>query len=165
MPQKIAIVDYSTGNIHSVAKRLKQLGADVVVCRHADELAGCDKVVLPGVGHFGQAMRELHRGDLLQALHEVAFGRQMPVLGICLGLQLMARGSEEEIGSAGLGWFPADVVRFRQADAQAYRTPHTGWNTLEILHPMGLLRNLSANNEFSSTQGLHFFGKSNRALR
>ena len=124
---KIAIIDYGMGNLHSAAKALEKIGAQVVVTRDPDEVRRADKVVLPGVGAFGDCMKNLNERQLAPVIHEViAAGK--PFLGICVGLQLLFEGSEEDPGVAGLGVFKGLV---RKIVAPGLKIPHMGWNNLE----------------------------------
>ncbi len=124
---KIAIIDYGMGNLHSAAKALEKVGAQVVVTRDPVEVLRADKVVLPGVGAFGDCMKNLNERELAPVIHEViAAGK--PFLGICVGLQLLFEGSEEDPGVAGLGIFKGLV---RKIVAPGLKIPHMGWNNLE----------------------------------
>jgi glutamine amidotransferase len=124
---KIAIIDYGMGNLHSAAKALEKVGAQVAVTRDPDEVRRADKVVLPGVGAFGDCMKNLNERQLAPVIHEViAAGK--PFLGICVGLQLLFEGSEEDPGVAGLGIFKGLV---RKIVAPGLKIPHMGWNNLE----------------------------------
>jgi glutamine amidotransferase len=135
----ISIIDFGVGNIDSVRRRLVSLGADVTVTNDAARIVRADKLVLPGVGHFKHAIENLRQLGLLTALHEAA-ERGKPILGICLGMQLMAKRSEE--GSAdGLGWLDADVVRF--SPREGFKLPHIGWNRLRVRKRSRLCRGLS----------------------
>jgi glutamine amidotransferase len=135
----ISIVDFGMGNIDSVRRRLVSLGADVTITDDPVEVARADKLVLPGVGHFKYAMENLRRLGLVTALHEAA-KRGKPVLGICLGMQLMAKRSEE--GAAeGLGWLDAEVVLFSRR--QGFKLPHIGWNRLRVRKQSRLCHGLS----------------------
>ncbi len=123
---KIAIIDYGMGNLHSAAKALEKVGAQVVVTRDPAEVLRADKVVLPGVGAFGDCMKNLNERQLAPVIHEViAAGK--PFLGICVGLQLLFEGSEEDPGVAGLGIFKGLV---RKIAAPGLKIPHMGWNNL-----------------------------------
>ena len=123
---KIAIIDYGMGNLHSAAKALEKVGAQVVVTRDPAEVLRADKVVLPGVGAFGDCMKNLNERQLAPVIHEViAAGK--PFLGICVGLQLLFEGSEEDPGVAGLGIFKGLV---RKIVAPGLKIPHMGWNNL-----------------------------------
>jgi imidazole glycerol-phosphate synthase subunit HisH len=124
MSQKIAIVDYGVGNLYSVYKKLLQLKADVFISRSPKEIASADKIILPGVGHFKKGMDNLNALSLKDILNEEVLIRKKPVLGICLGMQLMAEASEEAPGEKGLGWLDNNVVRFHVADTLHFKIPH-----------------------------------------
>ena len=126
----IAIIDYGMGNVRSVAGALEYIGEEAVVTDDPSEIAAADRLVLPGVGAFGDAMANLGSRGLVEVLdHEVIRGEK-PFLGICLGLQLLAKSSQEHGQHAGLGWIDADVVRFDSADS-GLKVPHMGWNDIE----------------------------------
>ncbi len=125
----IAIIDYDAGNIKSVEKALISLGQDVVVTRDKDAILSADKVVLPGVGAFGDAMARLHEYGLVEVIREVA-AKGTPFLGICLGLQLIFDRSEEAPGVEGLGLLRGEIVKF--PDSTELKIPQIGWNSLEI---------------------------------
>ncbi|MCI8550984.1 MAG: imidazole glycerol phosphate synthase subunit HisH [Lachnospiraceae bacterium] len=125
----IAIIDYDAGNLKSVEKALDFLGEKTCITRNPDEILAADKVILPGVGSFGDAMGKLHQYGLCEVIHQVT-DRRIPFLGICLGLQLLFAGSEESPGVPGLGILPGEIVRI--PDAPGLKIPHIGWNSLEI---------------------------------
>ena len=123
---KIAIIDYGMGNLHSAAKALEKVGAQVTVTRDPELVRQADKVILPGVGAFGDCMKNLNERGLAPVIHEViAAGK--PFLGICVGLQMLFEGSEEDPGIAGLGIFKGLV---RKITAPGLKIPHMGWNNL-----------------------------------
>ena len=125
---KIAIIDYGMGNLHSAAKALEKVGAQVAVTRDPERVRQADKVVLPGVGAFGDCMKNLNERELAPVIHEViAAGK--PFLGICVGLQMLFEGSEEDPGVAGLGIFKGLV---RKIVAPGLKVPHMGWNSLAL---------------------------------
>lgn len=125
----IAIIDYDAGNIKSVEKALQYLGEEAVITRAAGEILMADKVVLPGVGAFGDAMEKLNRYGLVPVIHEVV-EKGIPFLGICLGLQLMFESSEEAPGVEGLGLLKGKIVRIPEGDG--LKVPHMGWNSLSF---------------------------------
>ena len=133
----MTIVDYGAGNLRSVENTLEELGAAYTVTNKPDDVAQAKKIILPGVGHFGQMMRSIDalglRAPLLQRVRA-----GVPFLGICIGLQCLFEWSEESPESKGLGIFPGPVKRF-VGDA---RIPHMGWNSLERVKSSQLLRNL-----------------------
>ncbi len=124
-----AIIDYDAGNLKSVEKALKHLGEEVIITRDRDEILSADRVILPGVGAFGDAMDKLHQYGLVEVIHQVA-ERGIPLLGICLGLQLLFESSEESEGVAGLGVLKGRIVRI--PDCPGLKIPHMGWNSLDI---------------------------------
>lgn len=135
----IAIIDYDAGNLKSVEKALKFLGQETIVTRRFSEITAADKVVLPGVGAFGDAMSQLKKYELDKVLHEVA-DRQIPLLGICLGLQLLFEGSEESGGVEGLHLLDGRILRIPQEEG--LKIPHIGWNSLQLQNNGRLMKNL-----------------------
>ena len=125
----IAIIDYGMGNIHSVQKALEAMGAKTRVTNQPSEIKASDKVVLPGVGAFDDAMQELKRENLISALKEHIKSKKI-FLGICLGMQLLFKESEEVRNSKGLGILKGKVKRFENKDN--LKVPHIGWNQLKI---------------------------------
>ena len=125
----IAIIDYDAGNIKSVEKALVSLGQEVLVTRDAREILSADKVILPGVGHFGDAMEKLHRYGLVDVIHQVV-QQKKPFLGICLGLQLLFERSDEAPGVEGLGVLKGEILRI--PDQEGLKIPNMGWNSLHF---------------------------------
>ncbi len=123
----IAIIDYDMGNVASVANMLKRIGAPTTLTRDPEILKRASKVIIPGVGAFDKGMQNLASFGLIDALHEAATVRKIPVLGICLGMQLMTRSSEEG-AERGLGWIEARTCRFRFPENTDLKIPHMGWN-------------------------------------
>ena len=135
----IAIIDYDAGNLKSVEKALLALGEDVLVTRDREKLLAADKVILPGVGNFGDAMEKLKSYGLVSVIHELAeMGK--PFLGICLGLQLLFERSDEAPGVEGLGILKGEIVRI--PDGEDLKVPHIGWNSLHLQNDGRLFRNL-----------------------
>ena len=135
----IAIIDYDAGNIKSVEKALKTLGQDVVITRDADVILSADKVILPGVGTFGDAMGKLHDYGLVEVIHKVV-EKKTPFLGICLGLQLMFESSEETPGVEGLSILKGKIVKIPENGE--LKIPHMGWNSLHFQNEGRLFANL-----------------------
>lgn len=135
----IAIIDYDAGNIKSVEKALQKLGQDVVITRDAETILNADKVVLPGVGAFGDAMENLKRYDLDKIIYQVV-EKGTPFLGICLGLQLLFEKSDESKGVSGLGILKGEICRI--PDQEGLKIPHMGWNSLHLQNEGRLFKNV-----------------------
>lgn len=135
----IAILDYGAGNLRSVENTLAEIGADYTLVHDAAGLRAADKIILPGVGHFGQMMRALDAMDIRAALRE-RIEAGVPFFGICLGMHALFEGSEEAPGLLGLGLFPGSVQKF----GTGARVPHMGWNTLARVGTPTLLTGLGA---------------------
>ena len=125
----IAIIDYDAGNLKSVEKALQFLGQECVITRAFHEIEKADKVILPGVGSFGDAMSHLKKYELDKAIYDVV-NNDKPFLGICLGLQLLFESSEESPGEEGLGILKGNITKI--PDAPGLKIPHIGWNSLEF---------------------------------
>ena len=135
----IAILDYDAGNIKSVEKALQLLGEDTVLTRDRDTILSAEKVILPGVGAFGDAMANLEKFGLVDVIHEVV-DRGIPFLGICLGLQLLFESSEESPGVKGLGVLKGRILRI--PEAEGLKIPHMGWNSLHIQNKGRLFKDI-----------------------
>ena len=125
----VAIIDYDAGNLKSVENALLHLGESAEITRDPQKILGADRVILPGVGAFGDAMEKLKNYDLDTVIHEV-HRRQTPFLGICLGLQLLFEQSDEAPGVQGLGLFPGKISAI--PEKSGYKIPHMGWNSTKI---------------------------------
>ena len=125
----VAIIDYDAGNIKSVEKALLHLGEEVIITRDREQILNSDKVILPGVGAFGDAMEKLRSYGLDKVIYEVV-ERKIPVLGICLGVQLLFEKSDETPGVKGLGILPGEILRI--PDKEGIKIPHMGWNSVKI---------------------------------
>ena len=123
----VAIIDYDAGNIKSVQKAIEYLGEDVVITRDPEVILNASRVILPGVGAFGDAMEKLHKYNLVDVIKEVV-KREIPFLGICLGLQLLFERSDETPGVEGLGILKGEIKRI--PDNGELKIPHIGWNSL-----------------------------------
>ena len=136
----IAIIDYDAGNIKSVEKALQYLGEETVVTRNAQDILSADGVILPGVGAFGDAMNKLHTFGLVPVIRECV-DRKIPFLGVCLGLQLMFEGSEENPGVEGLSLLKGKIVRIPSDGG--LKVPHIGWNSLKFPNEGKLFKGLA----------------------
>ena len=135
----IAIIDYDAGNLRSVEKALEALGQQVIVTKDAETIRQAEKVILPGVGAFGDAMANLQRLGLVEVIRETAASGK-PFLGICLGLQLLFEDSDETPGVLGLGILRGHIKRI--PEQPGLKVPHMGWNNLELHHDGALFRGL-----------------------
>lgn len=123
----ITIIDYGMGNLGSIKNMFKYIGVEATIESNVDKIKNASKILLPGVGSFDAAMKKINETDLREVLNEKALKEQVPVLGICLGMQLLTNSSEE--GSLdGLGWVDAETMSFKDRIDKKYRIPHMGWN-------------------------------------
>ena len=137
----IAIIDYGAGNLHSVKNALDFLGADNIVTGNKEEILSADKVILPGVGAFGDAMKCLEESGLTKTVKAVAESGK-PFLGICLGLHLLFEESEESPNVKGLGIFKGKIVKI--PDNGSLKIPHMGWNNIHITKDSKILKNIGS---------------------
>jgi imidazole glycerol-phosphate synthase subunit HisH len=153
-PTRIDIIDYGMGNLRSVRNALERLGCEVQVSSASASLRTADALILPGVGAFGEAMNNLQQLGLVESIRDVVLGEGKPLLGICLGMQLLADSSEERGNHAGLGLIPGQV---REISVTAgLRLPHIGWNGVSIRKPAPLFRDISDNGAFYFVHSYHF---------
>ena len=138
----IAIIDYDAGNLKSVEKALKSLNQEVIVSRDSSEILQADKVILPGVGAFGDAMNNLDKFGLVDTIKEVT-RKNTPFLGICLGLQLLFDKSDETPGAEGLGILKGEILRI--PPKEGLKIPHMGWNSLNVKDDARLFAGINAN--------------------
>jgi glutamine amidotransferase len=134
---KTVIVFYGMGNVLSIQNMLSHIGHDAIISSDINEIKRADRLILPGVGAFDSGIKRINEHHLSDVLNEKVLHEKKPILGICLGLQIMCNQSEEGVAK-GLGWINADVIRFKK-DATV-RIPHMGWNTVHIKKPNTLLK-------------------------
>jgi glutamine amidotransferase len=144
---RIVIVDYRTGNLNSIKRTLDRIGGWSIISSQLKDILAADKIILPGVGHFAKAMANLKELGLLDALNEAVLIKRKPVLGICLGMELMAITSEEG-NTRGLQWLDAGAVRFRISASARHKVPHMGWNTIQIAKASPLMKSVEDQAEF-----------------
>ena len=158
---KIHIVNFGMGNIFSVQKKIQSKDISLSISSDIHDILNADKIILCGVGHFKKAMDNLIELNLIDSLNDFALIQKKPVLGICLGMQLMANYSEE--GNVnGLGWVDAKVKKFNTSESKKYKIPHMGWNTVVISKESPLMKNINSNEEFYFVHS--FYLKSNNPL-
>jgi imidazole glycerol-phosphate synthase subunit HisH len=154
MNTRVFIPDFGMGNLHSVKRSLCRMDVNSIVSSNPAEIVKADKIILPGVGHFQRAMENLAQLKMIDALNEFVLVKKKPILGICLGMQLMAKSSEEG-NVPGLGWIDAHVIKFRVADNLKYKIPHIGWNQVMILKENNLMKNIPDGGEFYFIHSYH----------
>jgi imidazole glycerol-phosphate synthase subunit HisH len=151
----ITIVDYKTGNLGSIQNILKRIGEKSVITSDKNEIAQATKLILPGVGTFDTGMRNLAELDLVGILDKKVLVEKIPVLGICLGMQLLSTGSEE--GSIrGLGWIDGETIRFIFINSQEYKIPHMGWNFIQQHKKSNLFDNMFPDPRFYFVHSFYF---------
>ena len=151
----IAIVDYGMGNLGSIANMFKKVGAQSTISSDPQIIEAAEKLILPGVGAFDNGMKNLAQRGLADLLNVQVLQHKKPILGLCLGMQLFTRTSEEG-QLQGLGWLNAKTVRFKFDEASArLKIPHMGWNTLRIQKPHHLLADLGTDVRFYFVHSYH----------
>lgn len=152
----IHVLDYGMGNLHSVENQISNLGASFLRVSNPTDLDSASGIILPGVGHFGHAMQQLKELNLIEPLHKIFSEGRIPILGICLGMQLMAKQSEEG-DCAGLGWLDAQVIRLQPLSegTTKLKVPHIGWNTIDLKKASPLMAGIDENDEFYFVHAYH----------
>jgi len=151
----IVVVDYGMGNIGSIANMLRKVGAEARIASDHSVIESADKLILPGVGAFDQGMHHLADRGLIPLLRRKVLEEKTPILGVCLGMQLFAKASEEG-QCPGLGWLDATAVRFRPEETEPrLKVPHMGWNTLEPRRRHPLLEGLEDEARFYFVHSFH----------
>ena len=151
---RIVIVDYCTGNLNSIKRTLDRIGGLSIISSQVKDVSAADKIILPGVGHFAKAMVNLKVLGLLDALNEAVLIKRKAVLGICLGMELMALTSEEG-NTPGLQWLDAGAVRFKISASARHKVPHMGWNRIQITKASALMKDVADQSEFYFAHSYH----------
>jgi glutamine amidotransferase len=142
---KLVIVDYGLGNLGSILNMFKRIGVEARITSNSNEIAEADKILLPGVGAFDNAMTRINESGLKEVLNTKAKVDKVPIFGICLGMQLLTRGSDEGV-LAGLGWIDADTIKFPVMEG--LKVPHMGWNMVIPSTPSKLTQSLPEESRF-----------------
>jgi glutamine amidotransferase len=151
----IVIIDYGMGNLGTVIAKIKKIDPNVIVSSSVTDIEKAEKLVLPGVGSFKAAMDNLDARALIPALNRQVINNKVPILGICLGMQLFSRRSEEGV-CIGLGWTDAETIRFRFPESEDHlRIPHMGWNTVHFKREIPLLKGIENDMRFYFTHSYH----------
>lgn len=151
---KILIIDYKVGNHQSVANAINRMGYDFTISGEIDDILKADAYILPGVGSFAEAMNNLNSLDIIAPLKEQVFSWKKPILGICLGMQILADHSEENGFHKGLGWISGKVVKLRHK--KDFRVPHIGWNNLTVIKKDPLFTKTENDYNFYFDHSYHF---------
>jgi glutamine amidotransferase len=151
----ITIIDYKTGNLGSIQNILKKIGEDSVITSDKEVIARASKIILPGVGAFDTGMRNLAELNLKDILNEKVLAEKTPILGICLGMQLLSKGSQEGL-LPGLGWIDAETVRFNFSDTLEYKIPHMGWNFIQQQKESSLFTDMYPDARFYFVHSYYF---------
>ena len=150
----VSIIDYGMGNLDSVARAVEHCGGRPRICSNPDELGSPTHLILPGVGAFDRGVRNLRARGMVEPLEELVRERSILVLGLCLGMQLLAERGMEGTGSPGLGWIAGEVVRLEGMDGE--RVPHVGWNEVMLQRTHPLLDGIPSGSDFFFTHSYRF---------
>lgn len=152
----IAIINYGLGNLTSILNMHKRLGIEAVITDDEITISNADKLILPGVGHFKKGMDNLHTSGLKVLLDELVVMQKKPILGICLGAQLMTRKSAEG-NVEGLGWIEADTIAFYASKMNGLKVPHMGWSDIILQGENPLLKDLPDHPRYYHVHSFHFY--------
>lgn len=151
----IAIINYGLGNLTSIQNMFRRLGIDAVITNDKQKIQDASKILLPGVGHFKKGMSNLEESGMVQLLHQQVIEKGKPILGICLGAQLLTKFSEEG-DVKGLGWVDANTIRFDDSKLEKLPIPHMGWADVNVQGTAELWRDLPSNPRFYFVHSYHF---------
>jgi glutamine amidotransferase len=147
----IVIIDYGMGNLFSIQSAIRYLGAESIITSDKNTIIDADRIILPGVGSFYQAMENLHTSSLVAVLRDAVISRQIPILGICLGMQLMGLSSTEDGFCEGLQLVDCPVERFDDGKSEGLKIPHVGFNTVSVMQKSKLFMDMDTRVDFYFT--------------
>jgi imidazole glycerol-phosphate synthase subunit HisH len=151
----VVIVDYGMGNLRSINYKLEKFKVNSIISSKKEDIEKADRLILPGVGHFAQGMKNLEAYGLISVLNEKVLDHKTPILGICLGVQLFTKSSEEGFAS-GLGWIDAETKRFNFTGyPEQWRIPHVGWDTIDLKRPHPVMAAVAPDQTFYFTHSYH----------
>lgn len=156
----IVLVDCNIGNIRSIVNKIQHIGFEVITSHDLEQLKNAHKLILPGVGHFKNGINKLKEFNLIEILNYKVLVEKVPILGICLGMQLFSNFSEEG-NTEGLGWIDAETIRFRLTDIR-HKVPHIGWNSIEQKKESPLFKNLLPASQYYFVHSYHVKCKTNK---
>jgi imidazole glycerol-phosphate synthase subunit HisH len=152
----IIIIDYGLGNVRSIYAKINQMGENVKISGDVADIENADKIILPGVGSFDSGMKKIHDLHFAEILRAKVIRDKVPILGICLGMQLLTQRSEEGYLN-GLGYLPAMTKRFNFRDTEQHNVPHMGWNTISIEQQSKILEHIDNNSRFYFVHSYHVY--------
>jgi len=154
MSEQITIIDYGMGNLFSINKKISGFKINSIISSNPKDIETANKLILPGVGHFQKAIENIKKQNLYDSINESVLIKRKPILGICLGMQLMAKNSEE--GNVnGFGWFDAEIMKFRIENKLKYKIPHIGWNQIIKTKDSALMEGIPDSSEFYFIHSYH----------
>ena len=153
----IGIINYGSGNIQAILNIYKRLNLEAFVANTAEDITKAEKLILPGVGAFDETMEKLVSSDLIETLNDLVLNNKIPVLGICVGMQVMAKKSEEGVRD-GLGWFDAEVKKLNSSNkkGETVLLPHMGWNSIQQVRQNSLFSGIDPERGFYFVHSYHF---------
>ena len=152
----VTIIDYGVGNLNSIKNMLKKIGVDSIISSQTTDIENAEKLILPGIGSFEYGMKKLRGSAFFQSLQQKVLQNKTPILGVCLGAQLLLNGSEEGQPVEGLGWIEGKAVRFDQDKmADNFKVPHMGWNELIIKKESALFKDMRPDHRYYFVHSYH----------
>jgi len=159
----IHIIDYGAGNLGSILNMMKRIGTEAVLVSNPEDLLNATKIILPGVGNFDHGMKQLKKSGMVELLNEKVINEKIPILGICLGAQMMCKGSEEG-NLSGLSWFDAEVEKFKFDQTNILRIPHMGWNYVTQMKNSLLCNEMLEESKFYFVHSYHMVSNEERDI-